>query len=588
MSKIYGIVSLNKNSNIAENFENLIKKRKEGYLTVDQTWQSRQAYLGKTDHKNSLDQPIFIKDDQITLFCGQLFDYHDKAKKTSYRAEDPYIWSDCGFFHHLLREEGTKNLSSLNGVFTSAIWNTLTKKLILINDRLGLRPLYYTYNISKKLLVFSSDLDDILASGVVDMCINWSACSCFLYFGHHLGTDTFFKDVYALPPASVLTFNKDGQVRIETYWDPKEVSVNENISYDEAIEGAGELFAQAIRRRLDICKNKQAMVLLSGGQDSRHIAAELSRHICIKTYTTHGFNLYTANEKLAPNVAKKLGVENSYIKLPSKGFLTNYWPRAHYLMDYEADLHQWILPLIDALPEEPWINFDGILGDVCQASVFLSEEYMRLSQDRNDIGLAEKAAGSEPNLKILHPSIRKHLGREVVIDKARQEFQHYAGHPYQVNYAFLRNRTRRAISLFAFKLVILKAESIFPFADNDFFEFTMSLPPSFKMDRKFHRRVLDVFYPELRDVPTTKEINLQEYKSDEFGYRRQKRHYIRWCIRERAIRDGWLFDKRTLLPKIVLDLVSSHLGRDRAYFFCNPSFAVFCDWITKYFPHGPN
>ena len=51
----------------------------------------------------------------------------------------------------------------------------------------------------------------------------------------------------------------------------------------------------------------------------------------------------------------------------------------------------------------------------------------------------------------------------------------------------------------------------------------MSIPPEHKLDGQMHRRVLDRAYPELRGVPTTKEINPRDYYSDEINYLGQKR-----------------------------------------------------------------
>jgi asparagine synthetase B (glutamine-hydrolysing) len=388
-----------------------------------------------------------------------------------------------------------------------------------------------------------------------------------------------------LPPASVLKF-VEGKIYLENYWNPAQITVNNSISYDDAIEGAGELFSQAIQRRLDICKGRNVMVFLSGGQDSRHIAAELHQYLPIVTYTTTGFGPYIANKILAKKATNVLGIKNEYFTPPNHGFLTYWWPRAHYFMDYEADLHQWILPVVESLPDEPWINFDGILGDVCQASVFLTQEYMRLSQDGDLWGLAEKATGPEPILSIFRPEIRNKLSREGVIEKTRREFQRYSEHPYQVNLTFLRNRTRRAVSLFASKLVILKSETVYPFADNDFYEFTMSIPPQYKMDRKFHRHVLDRYFPQMKEILTTKEISLHDYYKDEFGCRRQKKQYILWNLKNRLQQIPWLFHKKSLFTKASLDLAFAYSGLDRAYFFCNPAFAVFFDWVEQYFPEG--
>lgn len=177
-------------------------------------------------------------------------------------------------------------------------------------------------------------------------------------------------------------------------------------------------------------------------------------------------------------------------------------------MDYETDLHEWVLPLVDVLPSGPHINFDGILGDVCLSDVYLNHRDFRLARRGRLDDLARQLVEREHWPPIFHPSIARRLDRRVLYEIIRSQFQAFAGHPNMISFTYMTMRTTRAITLFAFKLVSEKAESFFPFADNDYFDFAMSIPPEHKLDGKMHRRVLDQAYPELRGVPLPRRSTL--------------------------------------------------------------------------------
>ena len=150
----------------------------------------------------------------------------------------------------------------------------------------------------------------------------------------------------------------------------------------------------------------------------------------------------------------------------------------------------------------------------------------------------------------------------------------------------MSGRTVSAISLFAFKLVSEKAESYFPFADNDFFDFAMSIPPELKLDGLMHKRVLDRGYPYLKHVPTTKEINSKDYYHDEINYYGQKRYFL-WKSLWKMLRGKpWIFDRSSALPRLVRDLCVAALKRDGIFFLCNPANMVLAEWFERYFPNG--
>ncbi|MDF1553852.1 MAG: hypothetical protein P1P84_12350 [Deferrisomatales bacterium] len=103
---------------------------------------------------------------------------------------------------------------------------------------------------------------------------------------------------------------------------------------------------------------------------------------------------------------------------------------------------------------------------------------------------------------------------------------------------------------------------------------------------QFPCRVMDRAYPELIEVPTTKEIKRQDYFSDEVDYLWQKRRYLLQGLGEMFRGRKWAFHRTTAVPRLFRDLMKSCAGRDDRFFLCNPANVVLAEWFDRYFPDG--
>ncbi len=590
MTKICGLLSDDPDVRVPALLDRMYEASWHSCYLRREVWSNGPAGLGHFNigAVNTDRQPIIDPaSGAVAVFNGKIFDYG--AHRRSLQEEGvAFQWSanDGEFLLHWIRRREAQALRGINGNFSLAVWDAARRTLLLAGDRYGFSPLYYYHDAPRGVLAFASDLRAILATGLPPLRVNWRAVNTFLHFGHLLGEETLFEGIFRLPSACVLTF-ENNEVRLDRYWRLADLSVRENMTVDEAVDGCVAFFQQAIQRRSKASPARH-IVLLSGGQDSRHIAAELKRQqVEFTAYTTTGFKpIMQQDRMLADHVARALGIPHVYVPLPKKDFLTCYWPRAHALVDYEVDLHEWILPLVDALPCEAHVNFDGILGDVCLSDVYLNRRVYRLARAGRLDELAHEVVEQEHTPPIFHPSIARHLDRRVLYEAVRAQFQAFAGHPALISFTYLAMRTTRAISLFAFKLVSQKAESFYPYADNDYFDFAMSIPPEHKLDGQMHLRVLDRAYPELRGIPTTKEINHRDYFSDEINYYGQRRQYL-WEGLWKMLRGrSWVFNRRAALPRLLRDLALASFNRDGRFFLCNPANVTLAQWFERYFPNG--
>ena len=125
--------------------------------------------------------------------------------------------SDAGLLMRLFRAHGAAFASAVNGAFVAAFWDRPNGRLTLVNDRLGLHPLYWA-QVGDRLL-FASGVRALLADPTVPRCADRLAIAQFLTFDHMLGTHTHLEDVHLLTPGSVLTW-EDGQIHERSYWTP--------------------------------------------------------------------------------------------------------------------------------------------------------------------------------------------------------------------------------------------------------------------------------------------------------------------------------------------------------------------------------
>ena len=148
MPGLIGIISTqNENSNI----ENLLSKmcqsiKHEEWHKID-SHISKSAGLGRVHLGifNPEPQPIFNEDKTLCILMdGEIYDYENLKQELIHKGYKFSIGNDPEFILHLYEEYGKDLVHKLNGSFTLVIWDEKLKKLIIINDRYGIRPLYYS------------------------------------------------------------------------------------------------------------------------------------------------------------------------------------------------------------------------------------------------------------------------------------------------------------------------------------------------------------------------------------------------------------------------------------------------------------
>ena len=102
-------------------------------------------------------------------------------------------------------------------MFAIGIWDESRRRLLLARDRLGKKPLYYSFVNGN--FLFASELKAILAYPNFSRKIHPLSFMKYLFFEYVPSPSTIFRDAKRLPPASYLVLEKN-KVRVAEYWFP--------------------------------------------------------------------------------------------------------------------------------------------------------------------------------------------------------------------------------------------------------------------------------------------------------------------------------------------------------------------------------
>ena len=227
-------------------------------------------------------QPIHNEDRSVwVIFNGEIYNYRELRKDLEKRGHRFYTRSDTECLVHLYEEFGDECVSHLRGMFAFAIWDDRRKRLILVRDRLGIKPLYYRQDEGK--LVFASEMKCLLMLEGFDRQINLEALSAFFTFMYVPGPMTIYEGIYEVPPAHICVWS-DGNLFLRRYWEIKpEPDANKPIEY--FTEGLLHHLREATKLRL--ISDVPLGAFLSGGIDSSAVVALMAQgsERRVKTFT---------------------------------------------------------------------------------------------------------------------------------------------------------------------------------------------------------------------------------------------------------------------------------------------------------------
>jgi len=256
-------------------------------------------------------QPMSNEDQTIwVVFNGEIYNFQNLRLDLEGRGHCFKTSSDTEVLVHGYEEYGTEFLSRLDGIFAFALWDIRGKRLLLVRDYFGVKPLHYHFD--GKTLRFASEIKAILQDPSVLREPDYQSLHYFLNLRFIPGEGTLFKQIRRLLPAHYMMY-ENGAVSIHRYFN-LEKTRNVPTSEMDCIEGIRHYLREAVRKQK--VSDVPLGVYLSGGLDSSSLVAFMSEvsDKPVKTFSM-GFNEPTDELEDARVVADRFGTEHHEICL---------------------------------------------------------------------------------------------------------------------------------------------------------------------------------------------------------------------------------------------------------------------------------
>lgn len=252
-------------------------------------------------------QPIHNETKDVWLvFNGEIYNYIELRSILKGKGHSFYTQSDSEVIIHAYEEYGLDFVHHLRGMFGIAIWNLRTKEFVLVRDRLGIKPIYYT-NVNNS-FVFASEIKCLLSFPCFSRQVNTDCIDEYFSLGYTMAPNTMFKGVYKLKPGEMLTIH-DQTISKQKYWQPQ-LGPFIYTSEAEALEVFEEKLTEAIKIRLR--SDVPFGAFLSGGIDSSLVVAYMAKILDqpVKTFSI-GFEDSKYNElTYARQVAERFSTDH--------------------------------------------------------------------------------------------------------------------------------------------------------------------------------------------------------------------------------------------------------------------------------------
>ena len=283
----------------------------EGFSSNDDyTFAHNRLAIIDPEHRSN--QPFQYKNLVLT-FNGEIYNYLELKNELIYKGYDFETKSDTEVIIKLFHLEGIESFKKLSGIFAISIYDKNLKKFYLIRDIVGVKPLYYGYNISSKKFVFSSLIKSILLSSK-DVRLNHNAIESYSNFNRNDHRETFYKDIFKVLPGELIEVKKESFKR------------SKFLEFEFKNDSNSETLISDIKKYFNnqFLSDVPVALSLSGGIDSNVILNELlsAKGTDFTNYsiTFKDSKKYQSDHDAAKKISNYYGVKFNSIEVTSKDF----------------------------------------------------------------------------------------------------------------------------------------------------------------------------------------------------------------------------------------------------------------------------
>ena len=334
MSGICGMIRFDGQEVKKEEIQNMLDVMKNRGNDAEGLWAdgsvgSGHKMLWTTPESLLETQPLIDKKSNLVLTADARIDNRDELiEKLEINEKKFDVITDIDLILWSYQKWGEDCPKYLIGDFAFAIWDTGLQKLFCARDPMGIKQFYY-YQCDDY-LIFASEIVSIFTNKNIVKSPNIPAIKNFLSKMTLLYQDTFYKDIYRLSPAHILTVS-NGENLIHRYWFPENIKIDHSLSMEDAVKKFNELFDRAVSTRLRSAYPVGAHI--SGGLDSSSVAATacaLGGKDAITAFSLHYGELQCDESKYSNALIDDLGIRAEIIRADQLDYEKAYSVDHHY------------------------------------------------------------------------------------------------------------------------------------------------------------------------------------------------------------------------------------------------------------------
>src|SRR5262245_7628257 len=262
-------------------------------------------------------------------YDGEVYNFRDLRRKLEKRGSSFRSESDTEVLLKDLGARGREAIADWRGKFALGFWNSGSRVLTLVRDRLGVKPLYYYHDGGT--FICASEIRALLATGLAPRRISSPGLDSYLAFGSVEQPLTIIQNIQTVLPGHILEL-RDWRVHTEAYWELR-AGAEEKVQDERGlIEEMGALLADSVKLRL--LSDVPLGIFLSGGIDSSSVIA-LARRVAgggIKSFSVRVQEEEFNEDVYAEKVARRYDADHHSI-LVGEDEIISWLPGALGAMD---------------------------------------------------------------------------------------------------------------------------------------------------------------------------------------------------------------------------------------------------------------
>jgi asparagine synthetase B (glutamine-hydrolysing) len=431
------------------------------------------------------------------LLDGEIYNLHElkrrfrqPLKNTDEKAPETCL--------RLILSEGEKIVQQFNGLFCMVLYDREADCLKIFSDRFAFRPLFY--RAGNKELLFGTELKAIAAADSNPRRIDQVGTAELFCYGGHFRERTWLHDYSRIEPGSVLTIDHAG-IRSHSYW---------NYGYAETAPALDQptyftVFGTLLDRAVERCMqgSKRIGIFLSGGYDSRAVAASIRTHYRPVPAFTFG-HAESRDVRFATMLAKRLGFDHfaltdrdPYLYSGCRAIVWRTEGMLSFAQTTSMRNHGAMKARMD-------IFLTGFLGEFMGSHTWPQLLLARSRRQAKQL-IFDRILGSRLRRarSVLNPGFFNRIF-EAVRSRFEQSFELVRDdHPVNIadSWRFICLQPRSTFQSPSVDRHLFETRA--PLMDAELIDFLLSIPPHARLEQRIYKRMIAYRFPEIRDVPCT-------------------------------------------------------------------------------------